>query len=166
MTSVFDVGVDQGHQRRRHYCDGFGVFVCWDGRSRTYCESPARLDDSSGRHVTLCLRRPEKVDLVFDGENGGIGRHQRERGVSTCRVESRRDHSGVGESMLLGEVLMMIELEADPPWAQLCDADSECAHHCLRVETRADSFCIVEVGWLEIGSHRPISSTRASRPTR
>ena len=86
----------------------------------------------------------QQVDLELHGEHAGLGLEQREAGVAAGRVRDRRDHPGVEEAVLLGELGPEGERDLDPPRLDALHRRAEVGHDPLAREARARA--LLEVG--------------------
>ena len=76
----------------RHQC--LATSVHGNDVARAYCHGTARSDDATTGEQFLALSRRQEVRLVFDGENGRSGWHQRHRGVNAGDVDHRGENGG------------------------------------------------------------------------
>src|SRR5262249_54840149 len=66
-------------------------------------QRPPRADDLAGHHEPPPGRGRQEVDRVRRREDGGVRRHDAERGVPARAVQDGGDGTGVQEPVLLGE---------------------------------------------------------------
>jgi len=93
--------------------------------------------------------RREQIYFELNGEYAGAVRHERKGGVTAGAVKHRGDDTGMNETVLLGELLLMRQLENDDTPAHLAEGDTEGFHHVLAIETLYDGFVVVGIPGLK-----------------
>ena len=132
--------------------------------ARAYGHRTARSNDATTGEQFLALSRRQEVRLVFDGENGRSGWHQRHRGITAGDVDHRGENAGSHEAMMLGQVIPEGQHDFHLAGRHPPKGSADRPHQGQTVKALADGGLEVRIFRIECW-HRPLSSHAFNSPS-